>query len=293
MAITVTETWASDLGSKVDQRGKIRQTAKREFDAISDDPANDHEGTVKDASGVPVENAIHPRLGDAFRCKNIRIVRKTPVLYRAIANYETPQFDSGGDTYPWNQAATVDYYTITTEGEIDQDASGDPLITAAEERIEGITRPFSDQGIRIKKNFLSYTASAFYTYMDTVNSDLFLTFPAGTCKVVDISATDKIYQEQTYYEVTVSVAARKPYNTTNAKAWYKRIRHEGYYAREDVGGKIIEAVNLDTKLPAKRPQLLDADGVQLAKATPPTYPAAVWLEKEVFESVAFQGMGLF
>ena len=80
--------------------------------------------------------------------------------------------------------------------------------------------------------------------------------------------------------------ARAPCSsTTDAKAWYARVRHEGFYERL-ADDSIVRAVD-DNKEPTAKPVLLDADGVRV------TEPAnTVWLEFPRFNPLPYSGLGL-
>lgn len=295
---TPTQTNRSELKSSMDERGRITQTTTRELIIASDSPSTDNVKTARlhlIANGI-VEGSLHPQFGAPFYLRDLDVVREGPIHFKANCGYRTPQLDSSKPNviYPWQLPARVSYFTVKTEEPIDVDINGDPILTAASESVQGLTRKVSDLGIRISKAFLTFSPAAFYTFIDSVNSDVFLGFPVGTLNVDDIDAQDEKFDNSvTYFNVSAMLLARKPYNTTNAKAWYKRFRHEGFYARPSSGQPPEPAVNPETKEPVVTPVLLDADGVQVADAVPPSYPSATWLEKEVYESKAFSGMGFF
>lgn len=282
------------LKGSSDNRGKVTESAQRQFRLIGDAPATDDEASARAylaSLGVSYE-AAHPRLGTAYRCKDISVDRESQLTWMATAGYRTPVFDYNdpdpGVAYPWNQPATVDFFDIVTNGQIDEDVNGDPLMTAANEPIEGLTRDFSDLGIRIKRAFLTFSGAAYYTYKDAVNSDTYLGFAPGLLRVVGLTATQALFQGSiVYYDVQADIAVRKPYRTTAAKAWYLRVLHQGYMARPSSMDEPALATLPDGNY-ANKPILLDSDGVALADAGTPD-----WLEFEVYESAAFSGMGFF
>lgn len=288
--VDVIQSWSSGLQSNVDDNGQVTQSADRRLTILVDD-VNDNEATVKTglAGAGIAEDSAHPEFGSAFRCKSISINKVSPIYYEADAKYRTPKFDSNDQPdVPWNKPATIDTGEVAVEGEIDEDADGNPMLTEANEAFEGLTRPFSDMTIIIKKNFLSFSSAAYYTYKDGVNSDTYLGFPPGVLRVTGISSSEQKFDKQLYAAVTVTITARKPYRTTTERAWWKRVLHQGWNARPAKGEKPRRAVYESTKEPTSTQVLLDEDGVRLADGADP-----VWKEFRQFESVAFSGMGLF
>jgi hypothetical protein len=295
---TPTQTNKSSLKSSMDDRGRIVQTSVRNLQFASDAPNTDNIAIARAhlyASGI-VEGSVHPEFGPPFYLRDIDVDREGPIMYTAVCTYRTPQLDASNpnEPYPWNLPARVNFFTVKSEEPIDVDIDGNPIVNKAGERVQGLTRKVSDQGIRLAKAFLTYSPSAFYTFIDSVNSDTFLGFPPGVLNVDDIDAQDdKFGTAITFYNVSVTILARKPYNTTNAKAWWKRFINEGFYARPSSGQPPEPAINPITKEPVTTPVLLDTNGVAVADAVPPSYPAANWIEKEVFEQRAFSNMGFF
>lgn len=278
--IYVDEIFSTGLDTDVDDKGRISASAVRVFNVFTS-TATDDDLAVKFDPRLPVEKSRHP-LFTLLYCHSVRLKRNGPLHWEATANYKSPAYrDPGND--PTFQPTEIDTFTVTNEEPIDEDVNGKPISTANGERFYGVSRPISDLGIRLNKKFRFFDPSSFYTYIDCVNSDTFLGFAPGILRIVQINASDEWIDETPYYNVTVEIHARKPYRTTPQKAWYKRIRHEGFYIKQF--GKVLRAKDGSGK-DMVEPVMLNDDGTKLADQT-----QAKWLEFQVFETVNFGSMG--
>jgi len=291
------ETFRSQITETLDDKGRSTSTASRQFAAFVS-ATTDGDFAVRYGTGSSDGNTT-PRVRDAhpdyyiLRAESVSIVKVAPLKFDVTVNYKSPAYRDGADV-PWNQPTEIEYFGNSVDAEVDEDVNGNPIVTAAGEKIEGITRTFTDMGIRLAKNFISFEPAAFYLYSDKVNSDTFAGFPPGTLKVQNIGAKEQWFEGQTpYVAVTCEIMARQPYRTTNAKAWWSRVRHEGYYCWNSGGTTVGKAIDNQTKSPSDRPVLLDVNGKQIDMDlyTPPTAPPAVWLEWELYETISFSSMG--
>ena len=197
----------------------------------------DNAGTADRSTDVLVHPEI-PQSGDShphnpyLKCRQVTATPAGPAFYEVLANYKATTPDP--DESPLDQPATIKWSTVTEQGDIDEDISGNPIQTANGEPFKGIKKPFSDLKATITKNFAGFDSTVFYAYRDTTNAALFLGFPIGSAKIMNISA-DQVYDEDLpYFSITVEIQFRKPIQTSDLKAWYKRIRHEGLYERTGV-----------------------------------------------------------
>lgn len=285
---TPTETWASDLTKSLDDVGRTTRVATRILEAVSDDPTNDNENTAEGA--FPLLYAAHPRLGTAYILRNVKIKRKSPILYEATCTYRTSarDDDSGGGDEPWNQPAVVYYYDITETGPTEFDANGDEIATVNGEPFP-IPREYADQGIRIVKAFSDYDPAAFYLYRTKVNSDTFLGFPPGVLRVVGITGNPNKHENGTpYYDVEVNIAARAPINTTDEKAWYWRGPQKGYLVKDSASSNAKPYHACESGRPVNTPVFINEDGTKKSDTD-----AIYFLEKQRYETIAFSGMNLF
>jgi hypothetical protein len=148
---------------------------------------------------------------------------------------------------------------------------------------------FYERQIIITRNMLFFNDYAISDYDEAVNSDWFEGWPPGTGRVrID---ADNVYNESTgYWVVTGIFTFKKPYRTTPDKAWYSRLRNDGYYEKIDLvgpgaGSAIVPAVD-GHKEPVTQPVQLDADGYRITNGT------AYWLEVKHFRPRPFSALGL-
>ncbi len=220
----------------------------------------------------------------------------SPIFWMATVDYngEIAYEEGQSDPSPLFAPPRIDWDDVETEEETDEDFNGKPIQTKNKEPIEGVAALIPDQTVTIKRNLLLFNPYVQARYRRSVNSDFFLGWPPGTAKLVKLSASNVVTKELAYWEVTGQVRFRFPYRTTPEKAWYKRVRHEGYYERMTVSGggtKIVRAVD-DNKEPMTRKVLLDAQGFRLAEAAEGEEQIAHWLEFKLYDSLPYNALGL-
>lgn len=287
----VDEIFSSGVKSSVDSQAMVSATATRAFQVFVNN-VSDTELDVRADARVPRELDFHPLFTNMF-CRGVDISRKGPLSFSVTATYSGPEYEEGqpGTQDPTEQPNQVSFFTISSEEPIDEDADGNAITTECGEPINGLTRPISDLGIRIQKNYKVFDPASFYLFIDCVNSDTFIGFPAGTLRIANISADRQFFVDSNrntieYWSVQLEIHARKPYRTTADKAWYKRFRHEGYYNKDLVTNEIVRAVD-ENKEPVSQPVQLDQNGYKFANQND-----AFWLERRVFENVSFASLGL-
>jgi hypothetical protein len=133
-------------------------------------------------------------------------------------------------------------------------------------------------------------------YRRAVNSDNFLGWPPGTAKLMKFSASNVFGETGGYWEITAQIRFRYPYRTTAEKAWYARVRHEGFYEKIDLSGpgagtRIVRAVD-GNKEPMTRKVLLASDGYRLPVPAEGEEQIANWLEFKLYDSLPFNALGL-
>lgn len=280
------ETTQQDWRSQMDDEGFLTGSVVRTFDVSASSVANVME--VRAFAALPRENDAHPE-SMVLRCTNVQITRESPIYFNAVATYESPKRRTGEeDQPPYELAAEIRFSTASSDEAIDEDIDGNPIaIPNTREAIEGLTKPISDLVVTITKNFAAFDPSTFYQYIDTVNTDTFLGFPPGSAKVSGIEASLQVKDNFPYWAVTVTVTFRKPYRTTAAKAWWKRVKCQGFYYYDSAKDPTYVRCPDGDKGYATTPQLLADDGTIL-----PDGDDAVWLEFEIFETSNFASMGL-
>lgn len=304
MAFTdIRETTSNSFKITRDDKQRLMVDVTRTFDLLSDSPATDdvyraslalqNQG-VTDTGEKIFSGVSHP-LNDFFLVEDISIERKTPIIYEAKVSYKSPKYrdsnGSGDPVDPTLQPPDVKYSTVTTEEAIDEDIDGNAIATETGELYQGVTKSVSDLVVTIGKNYSIFNPVSFYDYFDSVNSDTFLGFPPGVAKVMNIAADPVIESDSLYWKVTVQIQFRKPGpNTTTARAWWTRLKHEGYYrfteeVTEKPGVPCVD-INGDN---STQPMPLDNNGFQIKKGN---IGPERWREFEIYESVAFSGMNL-
>jgi hypothetical protein len=296
--IYVDELFSSGIATATDEKGLITATATRNFNAFVNNPA-DNEGIVKFSPLIPADKSPHPYF-HGLRCNNVSVQRRGALHFEVAVSYESPPYkepdENGQEQGPLTQPTQINYFSITSEEAIEDDITGKPIVTKNGEPIEGLTRPISDLGIRLQKNFASFDPATFYLYSDCVNSDTFLGFPPGTLRIASIQADEQFYTDEEgneiiYFNIQVEIHARKPYQVPAAKSWYKRVRHEGYYIKEsNSSNKSVRALD-NEGMPVSKPVLLDDKGFQLPIPANALTVTADYLLFEVFEQISFASMG--
>ena len=246
-----------------------------------------------------------PSTGDSFSsdfpfiyAEGMSLDQVGPIFWMATVDYSGELAIKEDETYdnPLFAPPRIDWDDVETEEETDEDFDGKPIQTKNKEPIEGVAALIPDQTVTIKRNLLLFNPYVQARYRRSVNSDLFLGWPPGTAKLVKLSASNVVTKELAYWEVTGQVRFRFPYRTTPEKAWYKRVRHEGYYERVNLSGPgagtaIVRAVD-DNKEPMTRKVLLDANGFRLAEAAEGEEQIAHWLEFKLYDSLPYNALGL-
>jgi hypothetical protein len=295
--------FSSGVKTSVDAKGWTTATAQLRFKAFTDTP-EDNEGIVRGDARVPYEKSRHPYFRQ-LRCTGIDISRQGPLHFDVSADYASMPYKEGDENdvaqSPLTQPTIISYFTITSEEPIEDDIEGNAIATVNGEPIEGITRPISDLGVRLQKNFGTFDPASFYLYIDSVNSDTFLGFPPGTLRIANISADEQFYTDQDdnevpFWSVSVEIHARKPYQCETSEAWYKRVRHEGYWVlnTDPFGGSSLigpaRAVDQQGN-PSPKPVLLADNGTALPIPEGSLSIEAKYLLFPVFEDISFSSLG--
>lgn len=268
---------------QADDEGWIEGSAEITLHAVCDNVSDDP-STIKTDPRIPKVGDSHPTL-QYLTVKDIGFKQASLLVWKVSVKYESAPYQEG--TNPIGQPTQINYFSITNDEPIDEDVNGIPLVTTAGEAIAGITRPISDLGIRLSRNFISFSPASFYTFIDCVNSDTFLGFTPGVLRIASISADKQFYNKQEYWAVQVEIHARKPYRVPPSQAWYKRFLNSGYRAKFP-SGQIGHAIEFEGPVPqpVRKPIQLALDGTPLADQT-----QGIWLTRPVFSTVAFSSMG--
>lgn len=221
-----------------------------------------------------------------------QLERVSPIMWIATVNYSGEiggLRNIGGNTTatsPFDARPRLQWDDVETEAEIDEDFDGKPIINTAGERFRGVKALFSDQTLTVTRNMLLFNPYAQAVYRRSVNSDLFMGWPPGTCKLMKLSAQNVLDEQNGYWTVTGVFQFRYPYNTTPDKAWYARWLNVGLNQRRTVGQPELEPCYDGNDTPAVTPQYLDADGRQTDEA------GAIWNETKLYNSLPYNLLGL-
>lgn len=221
-----------------------------------------------------------------------RLERVSPIMWIATINYsgEIGGLNNlGGNVSPTSPLAApprIAWDDVEMEGEIDEDFDGKPIVNTAGERYRGVKALFSDQTLTVTRNMLTFNPFAQAVYRRSVNSDLFVGWPPGTCKLMKLSAQNVIDDLNGYWQVTGVFQFRYPYNTTPDKAWYARWLNLGLNQRITAGQPELEPCYDGNDTPAVTPQYLNASGRQTDET------GAVWNETKLYGSLPYNLLGL-
>jgi hypothetical protein len=258
---------------------------------------------VLQAPGIPAAGSSYDANFIAVFANAARPQRISPSYWIVTIDY-TGEIAFTSDQNQDNQVrsplfapAVIDWDDVETEEEVDEDFDGNPIVTANGEAVNGVRRKFADQTATIQKNMISFNPYIQGRYRQSVNSDTFLGWPAGTGKMMKLRAKGVASPDVPgggYYQVTAVIQFRIPYRTTPERAWYSRRRHEGFYRRIAIPGgnttKVIRATKAGE--PTTKPVLLDENGFQLPDVEPPNFPQAFWRESKLYEPLSYNALGL-
>ena len=286
MAVTsVTKSWSRSGGQIASQDGKTFSLSFSEGYQVVH---------TADATKVEILSAIGiPRLGDLYSgtfafCKQVGPVSQIGPIYSIVnVEWEGEVGPGGSADNPINKLPEYVWSDTTSNEAIDQDWDGKPIVNFNGERIHGVTMELADQTLSITRNYALFSPWLTHQYRHSVNSDVFASYAPGTARLVGFSAAGETANGFAYWKVNARVQFRFPYNTTAAKAWYARVRHEGMKERITAGANPTHAVDRVTKNLTSVPVLLKADGTQ--ETTPAN---AVWLEFKRYQSLPYAALGL-
>jgi hypothetical protein len=197
---------------------------------------------------------------------------------------------------PLLQPAEIQWENEITSESIDEDWNGNPVATTNGEPFYGVTTDIPDIVLVATKNFPSWNPKVIREYLRSTNSDTFFT-PSGTFEPGEVRLkscpASRVIDEQfgVYWRATARFHMRYPFNTTSDKAWYARVRHEGFKVRRpgssalsDLMWGTVDGTESGERSPV--PVLLTSAGFQQTDAT-----AAEWKEFQRFGSLPFNALG--
>jgi len=256
------------------------------------DPTGVTAATVRALAPLPGIGMPHPQRPQLF-CRRVNVDKVSPVLYEAEAEYFAPT--GGEQESPTLKPAVLRWSHAITDEEIDQTAQGLPIITVTGESFDPpIRRQFGDLVLTIERNVAAFDPLLATEYLFTTNSDAFMGFPPG-CVLCTQFQADLVTENENfqYWSRTIAFQFRRGApNTIDAKAWYRRVRAEGYYIRIPTRNGSADPANADRKLfrafdsegqPTVKPVLHSIATGELIASN----DAAQWYEFPVYPSKPF------
>jgi hypothetical protein len=279
------EAWSKQTSSIDSPDGKSRTASFTRGFTVQIDPFDPVEEAYK-APGLPKANDVYP--GTVFViCRKRSLTRMAPSLVMVMCEYSGSVGKQELSDPPTGNAVRIKWRSSIVDEAIDEDINGKPIVTKNLEPVDGLTERIPSQIAILERDFLSIDTFALELYLRSRNSDEFLGWPAGTCRMMDYSADNEVVDgELGLWKVSATFEFRAPYRTTYERAWWKRVRHEGFLVRDTAGGAIGIAWDERSKAPAAKPILLKEDGT---RETDPE--EAFWLEFETTHSLSYNALG--
>ena len=288
--ISLKETWTGSPAtaqSSTDGSGSVQ--VQRKFTATTNNlPVPDISLDVLNYALTPKQNSRHP-WSPYFRCENVTATPTSPITFDVVATYKAESSDP--EDNPLNEPAEVTFSSSSVDGAVDEDINGDPIVTVNGEPINGVTMPFADLEANVSGNVASFDPLVIYEYVNTVNSTTYLGFSPGVVRLAKISAQKVNGEDLTYWKISVTFQFRKPINTSPDKAWWVRVRHEGFLLKEtdpSTGGDIYVPKLDENGKEATKPVMIN-----ISDGTEETSPeVGHWIEFEVMEEKNFNNLGI-
>lgn len=287
MSWDVVESWdAQSTGVSIEENGvKGTSDVTRTFSVVADVTGRTTLEALA-APGVPRANEAHPQQF-GLRARTFDCQQVSPLEFRVTVGYVMPSADPNDPTQnPLAQPASVSFSAITQDVEIDEDVNGDPIQTVNGEPIAGVTRPFTDLAITVRRNLPTFNPLSISEYMNKVNSVTWYGLPAGTVRIMDIAASNVFSNDLEYWDVSITFQVRRGFGSvTDAKAWWYRTAHQGYIVDDGAGNKVYATD--DNGVTVAQPVMLNlSTGVQLAAGT------GAYIEFQVLETADFNDLNL-
>tara|TARA_R100000152_G_C6781949_1_gene217711 strand:- start:783 stop:1652 length:870 start_codon:yes stop_codon:yes gene_type:complete len=283
--LDVQETWKAGGGWQSEDGIKGSTQWVRNFTVtVSNTPTQCYAADVLADIRIPKSGHSHPA-NPWFRCRSAQATRVSPIMFEVQCTYKSKSKDPNDN--PLTEPADIQYSTLQSTEEIDEDIDGNPINTAAGEPITGVKIQVGDLAATVTKNLPSFNPASIYTYANTVNSSTFMGFAAGVVRIHNITAKIVYAEDLTYWTVTVVFHFRYPVHTSADKSWWKRVRHEGtLYLAEDLQYPPLRFTERTGQLVGGKGMLKDNG----TKETDPTI--GHWKEFQVYRTQNFNSLGL-
>lgn len=288
--LEVKKAWSRSGANATTQDGQTLVVSFEEAYQITHS-ADATEMEIMSASGLPGIATRHPETYAI--CKRIGPLSRVSPIYSIVGVGYEGQFGPGQLTAsPINKGPEYIWSDTTSNEPIDCDWDGKPIATKNGEPLRGLTMELADQTLTVTRNFALFSPWLTHQYRHSVNSDSFASYPAGTARLVGFSATREYSDTFAYWKVNAKIQFRYPYNVTPDKAWYARVRHEGYYERLTVDGvdRVVRAVDKN-KEPVTNPVPLKEDGTRFTQEEIDR-GESYWLLFKRYQPLPYSALGL-
>jgi len=231
--------------------------------------------------GIPAHGEQHPS-GAYSYAKTFNATPMGPTLWVVTVGYE-----GVSSTNPENDSVDVEWTDTTSTEPIDRDYNGRAIVTVNNEIVTGLTMELADQMCVIRRRFATINLAAIAAYRHATNSDTFLGWPAGTARLIGFSAKNQFsyYAPNEGWDVTARIQFRRGLaGASDAQAWHKRWRHEGFYVKY---GSTVRRARDAAGLDAAKPVLLKSNGTE--ETNPDN---AVFYYTQIYGSLPYAALGL-
>jgi hypothetical protein len=192
-------------------------------------------GTTEDEvlgnEAIPAKRAAYTGL-TYFRVVDRQARRLSPVLWQVDVTYRTLQGTggAGGTESPLMASPTIEYDSEVSEDDVSEDVEGEPIIFVTGEEIDPPLREERHTPlILIERPVLWVNPEIIADYRNKYNSDLWYGNPPGTCLMRKLKAKSVRESDFEYFMVSAAIAIKRGApNTSDAKAWWRRVRAQGY-----------------------------------------------------------------
>ena len=233
MAITlVTRMWSKDTSGINNRGGKTWKVRAREaFMATGNDPVNDDELDVLAHSDIPTSCSYWN--GTQVGVANRSVERIGPTTWICTVDYQGETMPGSLTQSAISAPATLEWGDVSSTETVDTDVYGFPIVNTIGESLDGVQMEISDLTLTATRNFASFSPAGTHAYRHSVNSDTFMGFSPGVCRLTGFSAKEKFDSScGGYWEVSAQFTFRYAWRGPAYTAWMARVRNEGYYERK-------------------------------------------------------------
>lgn len=292
--LNVRETWTGDTGGwRRDDSGPTSEVVRRFTVTLDNSGQADVSIEILADSRIPQDGDSHPR-NEYYICRGCDVTQRFgPTMVEVESYYEART--STKEKTPLDEPPEIRFDSVISMEEVDEDIYGNPIVTANGEPVLGVQSPISDLTMVITRNLPDYDPVAIRVFNNTVNSVSFFGAPPGVvyCRKLSASSNTSQVSDQTFrfFTVTGEFQFRQPIVTSDAKAWWARVRHEGFMISVEnpftAGEFDIVHARDGARNKVTRPVMLKPDGTA---ETDPT--VAHWLEFPVIRTADHNAIGL-